>query len=416
MTRTNLKLDPFVASNWVFKVCPITLYFFQKTSLLARRWRPSIILFTALILVLFCAVNAAGQLSIVVMEKNKRKVPLPTWDVTRILATRGPAQQITVIPMSLNEGEVLIGNTGAVAVRVRCYSAEVSISGKFRVRILPSSARVCNLLFEGSAGARINTTASGPTKVVSGALTLGTSRTRYEGEIPAGKRSFLDFLLSRPSTPIAKVYEGEAVVQSPFFSGAIQEGQKLVPGGQGANAIQRIAPEDYLRSAEIYARLDVSQANVTNERELEAAYLKLLGLHRDVLEYPRDPSKLPALIRAQEILGVPVGDPGAQQPHQLYEVTLKPNEKRVEKFAVEGGCRSGITTWRLTLNGPSFVRLVSAGDVVISPNGRHDWKLEFDATGLKPGTYTGEIKIICVDCPNECSYPPIIYRLVLSVL
>jgi hypothetical protein len=424
MSRINLKLNRFVATNWIFKAGQTTLYFFKKGLLFPSRCRLPVILFSALVLLHLVAVSAAGQLSIVALEKNRRKVSLPTREVTRILgATRGAAQPITVIPMSLDVGDVLVGNTGAVAVRVRCYSAEVSISGKFRVRVLGSASRECLLYFEGSAGARLNTTASGPTSVVSGdAFHLGTSRTRYEIEIPAKKRRrLLDFLLPSEVTPIAKVYEGEASVMTGSFSGTVKQGQKFVAEDATAHAIERIEPEDYRRAADIYARLDVSQANLATEKEIEAAYLKLLGLHRAVLEEPDDPSKLTALKSAQQELGVPVSDPEVQQPSStdVTEVTLKPNEKRASVLRVTNDCNVALT-FELG-NAASFIRLVSPANkpanVVVGPGGQGQWELEYDATGLKPGTYAGEIKISCANCANSgCSYPPKRFRFMLKVL
>ena len=114
MTRINLKLNRFASSNWVFKIRETALRF-AKPGRLSRGWRLPAILFSAAVLMQLCAVSAVGQLSITFLEKNRRRVTLPTTEVTRKGVRRGPAQPITVIPMTLEVGDELIGNTGAVA-------------------------------------------------------------------------------------------------------------------------------------------------------------------------------------------------------------------------------------------------------------------------------------------------------------
>ena len=253
---------------------------------------------------------------------------------------------------------------------------------------------------------------------MSGAFTLGTRRTKYEIEIPK-KRGGLLGALSSAFMPTAKVYEGEAAVQSPLFTGAVKEGEKLVSDGLAGNAIRRITPEDFLQAAEVYAELDVSQANVTNEQELEAAYLKLRGLHSDVLQSPGDQSKLMLLRRAQQEFGVPASDVGVPQQQPTDDPkpqSLNVNEKRVVPLTVTNGCKS-VATWRLTVSNASFVRLVSPADILPSPGAEGEWKLEYDATGLQPGIYTGEIIVTCVDCANkQCLYAPRLFQVTLKVL
>lgn len=526
MTRRNLKLNRGTASNGICIESQISLDNSKKHTLPVRAWRLPVMLFSAsIILMQFCAVSVTAQLSIVVMEKNRRRIALPTTEVTRIPgATRQRAQPITVIPMSLEVGDVLVGDTGLVAVRVRCNSAEASITGKFRVRMLPSVPPDCNLYFEGSPGTRLNTTASGPTNVVSGAFTLGTRRTRYEIEFPkVSKRgNFLGSLMSRAATPTAKVFEGEATVIAPGFSGAVKQGEKFDASGFAGKVIRKIAPEDYEQAAEILAQLDVSQAErgemvelsviflglagkqetevraravqlmsqaragadfctlaataserppgiqerckmgpfqmsalppviataishmsagevsepvrtndgyqilrvdartpagALNDQELDAAYHILRALHRDVLEKPGDLSSVRALKATQQSLKIPANDPPVQQPPSASEVTLKPNEKRIVSFPSVNNVCGKIITVRLTLNNVSFVRLVSAADMVVSPGVRAEWQLEFDATGLKPGAYAGEIELTCADCANkECLFGRQRLQVTLNVL
>lgn len=418
MARINLTLNRFVVSNWIFKARKTALHSATEDRRRSRRRRLPVIFFSVAVLIEVFAVSAAGQLSIIFLEKNRRRVALPTTDVTRIAgATRGAPQAITVVPMNLEVGDVLVGNSGVVAVRIRCNFAEAALSGKFRVRMLPSPPRDCNLYFEGSAGARISTTASGPTNVVSGAFTLGTRRTRYEIEIPDKKGGgLLGSLTSRAVMPIAKVYEGEARVNSPGFSGAVKEGQKLVAEGLGG-VIRKIAPEDYQRAAQLHAELDVSQASLANEKEIEAAYKKLLVLHRDVLEKPHDAATLTALRTAQQELSIPASDvQPPPPPANTIELSLKPNEKGMHTVTVNNDCKNAIT-FHLIVNNTSFVRLVSPVDVIVSPGKEGKWQLEYDATGLNPGTYNGEVEITCVDCANkQCPYVPQIIPLTLKVL
>jgi hypothetical protein len=518
MTRINLKLIHGVAFTEIFKIREMALGFAKRGRQRSSKWRLPILLFMAPIVLQLCAVSAAAQLSIVVVEKNRRPVPLPTREVGRILGVRrGAPQQITILPLNLEVGDELVGNSDVIEIRVRCNSAEASISGKFRVRMLPSSAPACNLFFQGSAGARLNATASGPTSVVSGAFTLGTRRTRYEIEIPKKKGGgLLSSIMSAVGIPIAKVFEGEAKVIAPGFSGAVMEGQKLVTGG-----IRKIESEDYLRAAELYANIDVSQA-VKDEKlelsaiflkfndkpetqvkqravelvtlaragsdfcalalryseapiperercklgtfsmaelppetaqvlkntqvggisdpvrssdgyqilhvdarhtdtfstaEFNAAYLKLLSLHREVLETPHDLSKIAALAKAQQELAIPPTNPAIQQtpPKNTNEMTLNANEKRAVSFTVNNSCNVPMT-FNIVYSG-TFVRLVSAARVVVNPGGQGVWKFEYDATGLKPGTYEGEILISCESCGDtQCVYQPENRGVTLNVL
>jgi|GEM_PF-5743177 len=412
MTRTNPKLKRF--ASLISHTSEIAPQFAKRRLISLRRGCLPVILFLPVVMQL-CAVSAAAQLSIVGLEKNRRRIALPTSEVTRISGTRrGSAQPIVLIPMSLEVGDELIGNTGAVAVKVRCNSAEAALSGKFRVRMLPSPGSACNLHFHGSAGARLNITASGPTTVVSGALTLGTRRTSYEIRIPEKRGGRVADLFSRGVMPTTKVFEGVAVVQSPLFSGAVKEGEKVA-----FNAIERISPQDILQAAEVYAGLDVIHANVVSEKELDAAYKKLRGLHSDVLENPGDESKLILLTRTQQELGVPTSDVGVhprQSADSLKPESLKVNEKQIRTFDVDNGCRSA-ATWRLTVSKAPFVRLVSPADVVPRPGGPGEWKLMYDASGLQPGTYTGEIMVMCVDCANkQCLFAPRVIQVTLTVL
>ncbi|MFZ0750669.1 MAG: peptidylprolyl isomerase, partial [Pyrinomonadaceae bacterium] len=259
--------------------------FAKGSSPLTRVGRQPIALFFALIVLPLCAVNAKAQLSIEVMEKNRRRVTLPTTEVTRIPgATRRAPEPITAIPLGLEVGDVLVGNTGLVAVKVRCRRAEASFSGKFRVRMLPSPPTECNLYFEGSAGARMSVRAGGPTRVVSGAFTLGTTRTIYDLVFSETKRRDFFSVLSRVAPrPKVEVFAGTAMINSPGFSGEVEPGHKVLPDVSGAAAIQELAPTDYLDAAKFQAGLDISQVDGQTV-EVSAIYLRLGDKSRPEVE------------------------------------------------------------------------------------------------------------------------------------
>jgi hypothetical protein len=365
-----------------------------------RRHRWTLLGLTTLLLVHLLSPAANAQLRITVLEKNQKKLNPPTLEVSRILEENRQSLLIGTVPMNVEIGDELIGVTGAVTVKVRCNnSAELALSGRFRIRFLRATARECNLHFQGTGKASMIVNASGPTNVQSGEIRLASSRTRYE--IRTAEGGILDAL--KLATEIL-VYEDAVVTTSTGSSKVVkvEEGEKLAAKGISAPTIQKLKKEDLRRAAETYARLDVSQ--ISNVRDLIAAYSKLVGLHLGVLASPHDQTKLMALITAQREFSI--ADPSSVlEPTTpgVKEYKVNSGASLVQQFSMGNGCKSPIIM-RLTLNNAPFARLVSSAEGAILAGGQKAWTIQFDATGLKPGVYVVELEFTCVDCAvKQCS-------------
>jgi len=368
-----------------------------------KRWlRWTLLGLTTLLLVHLFSLAANAQLRITVLEKNRKKLNLPTVEVTRILGENRQSLLIGTVPMNVEIGDELVGVTGAVIVKVRCNnSAELALSGRFRIRFLRATSRECNLHFQGTGKASMIVNASGPTNVQSGEIRLASSRTRYEIKTSV---AILD-PQKLAANPEILVYEDEVVTTSTGSSKVVkvEEGEKLAAKGISAPTIQKLKKEDFRRAAEVYASVDFSQ--ISNVRDLDATYAKLVGLHFEVLASPRDQTKLRALITAQREFSI--ADPSSvldSATPGLRELKVNSGAKLVQSFSMaNSGCKSPITM-RLTLNNAQFARLVSPEEGVVEAGVEKAWTIQFDATALKAGVYMPELVFTCVDCAvKKCS-------------
>lgn len=269
---------------------------------------PSCLLLAATMLMHADAPVVSAQGRIIAMEKNRRRVKTPTTEVTRILRATRNSESATV-PMNVEIGDSLIGKSGLVTVKVVCNSkAELVLSGNFKRRFLRAQENGgCDLFDEGTKGSGTTVRARGPTQIQSAEARLGSARTWYEWRSGSRRYRFMRFLRGLGVPPEVFVFEGEVTIKSPFFSGIVKEGEKLVPTRSCPAVIKKLESKDYRLTAERYARLDASQ--VPDPTDLNAVFLKLASLYQAILENPRDQTKWTALKKAQEELGIPITEP-----------------------------------------------------------------------------------------------------------
>lgn len=270
-------------------VCLATRFQFIR-----RVLRPGLFLMMLLLTHLFSE-SGAAQGRIIVMEKDLRPARLPTSEVTWIPGATRKAEPVGKVPLNLSIGDELIGNTGAVRVKVRCNNTtDLVLSGRFDVRFLRAKEEgSCNLYYERKARSAINVDAGGPTEIQtgkSGEIRLGSRRTRYE------VRTSVD---QSDVSPEVLVFENEVFVESSVFSGTVKAGKQLV-GEDSDRLIKKLSSTDYREAAESEAKLDTSQAfrmapDPPTQSELESAFKELLSRHQAVLEHPRDSTRLAAL-------------------------------------------------------------------------------------------------------------------------
>jgi hypothetical protein len=371
-----------------------------------RDHRP-ILIFMALLLSLLFSVSARAQNKIVVMEKDRRPLTLPTTEVTRIVGVGRKRESIRSVPMNLEVGDELVGNSGSVIVKLSCYGKDVLVSGKFQVRLLPTAAHECNLDFRGKPGAAMNVTANGRTNILSPPARLGTARTIYKVEI-TGQTGFVGSLLSRIAMPRIWAFQDEVFVESPFFSGKVEQGKKLVIEGTATPVIAAITLQDTLKAAEVYAAIDIVQVKVLPATSDAAAALfaRLTTLHQEVLAEPDNAATTRALKKVQEDYGIPVSDPGpssnqAQQNTTDINLTLKPGAKVIANIPFMNKCKKPVRI-HFALEKLSFARFLSAADPIVISGKEIGMRVEFDAANLQPGTYSGVVVLTCLECPKGC--------------
>lgn len=370
-----------------------------------REHRP-LVISTMLLLIHLFSVSTKAQTRIIVIEKDRRTVGLPTTEVTRIVGATRKRESIRAVPMNIEIGDELVGNSGAVVVKLRCSNADVLLSGQFRVRLLPAVGRDCNLDFPGKPGAAMNVTARGPTNIQSGAARLGTRRTVFKVGIP-DKKGFFAFL-SRMAMPRVWAFKDPILVTSPFFTGPLEPGNKLDAEGNASPTITTITIKDAEDAARIYAEAGVALAtSIPKSPEAEAAaFARLVALYQEFLTDPDNAAKIKALEKAQEEYGIPGTDTESssgqsQQPTASVNLTLKPGTKGTANFPFTNGCKKS-TRIRFAAENLPFARFLSAAEPMVIAGGQITTRIELNAAGLKPGTYSGTVMVTCLDCPKGC--------------
>jgi hypothetical protein len=297
--------------------------------------------------------------------------------------------------MDLEIGDELTSSSGAVTLKGRCGKAVFVFKGQFRVRFLQLSNDRCGLFDYSKTNSQMNVKSSAPTSVRSGETRMFSNFTQYEIRITSNGR--------RRRTRQWIVYEGEIDVQSRGFSKTVRGGEKLVATGTVLPSIQKIAPEDIEQAATVYARIDVSQTNISDAQELERAFAKLRKLRIEVLADPKNEQKQTLLANGQRELGIPDNDLGPQPEGQANEWngTLERDTKTTIDFTLTNNCQKA-SRFRLILKNLPFIRLPSVFEYDIRGRAKIDTPLEFDTTGMKPGVYQGVVDCICVNCETDC--------------
>lgn len=326
----NQKRTRWLYSHVIWIRYNLALTSFRACLLPRWKYRPQVMLFSILILMHLVSSNiraqrkvrAQSQGSITAIEKNFRPVLVTKKITCKRHDTQLYEPQVTV-PMKLMFGDDLVNKKANLTVKIRCgNSVVVVLTGPFHVRIVESTAKGCTFKYS-SSGGEANVSAAGPTNVQSGEYRLATSHTRYGIKTIRGKKGLTrEWLL----------YEGEATVESPTFTRTVSSGQKLVNTRARSPSTQQITPKDFLQAATAYARVDASQANISNPKELRDRFLKLRTLHQGVLKAPYDEEKRRLLENEQKSLGIPIAQLPPTQDYLLSLINQRRYSEAIEGF------------------------------------------------------------------------------------
>lgn len=373
--------------------------------------RGSASFFIFLITVVFAG-GARSQGTIVVIVEGSHAAKMPTQAVTRVLGTNRHADPIRALPMNLEIGDELIGNDQAVKVKVRCNnSADLVLSGKFRVRFLRATAVGCTpFYFYGGSGARMIVKADAPTNIQSGETKLASKRTIFElrlpvdidGAVPAKNGS---------GNPDILVYQHEVIVTANDFTGPLTEGKKLESGGTAGRTIMQLRPQDFQLAARAFATVDMGEIEKRRRDfvcpdcakyfDYKGPYTKLRDLYQKLLEHP-DRANLIEVENQREHYGLKPNfpDPSLEPPEDAAALVLKPGQKLTVPVPLDNQCSKSIKL-RAKLSVTTFARLISPADQVGAPHSQVIWQIEVDAKALAPGTYLADLEFSCVDCEKK---------------
>jgi hypothetical protein len=261
----------------------------------------------------------------------------------------------------------------------------------------------------------MNVRSSVPTNVRSGETRLASMRTRYEIKFRRKRKSLTGEWI---------VYEGEVTVKTPTTLTTIRQGEELVAQAASDQLFHTIASENLRGAATAYAKIDVSQTNISNREELQSTFLKLQTLHLEVLADPNNRSKRINLKSEQIRLGIPseelklrdnptpisnpeVGakpaigakkEPAAET--RVWNVALMVKTKTTDTLPVVNPCFK-MHRMRVTLKNLPFAHLLSSADIEVSGRGKTELRFEFDTIGVKAGNYRGQVVFDCLDCSGD---------------
>jgi tetratricopeptide (TPR) repeat protein len=380
-------------------------------------------LFSTIILVTLLSVSVRAQGTITTIAKNISKLTTTT-EVTCIRQRRRPK---VVVHMALQVGDRLVSNSKTLTVRLNCGAGEFTVTAPFRVTLISKPGNSCYVNYQ-SVGGQMNVIDSGVTGVVSGAAFMRSGGTIYGiKSTRIGRQGFKREWI---------VYDGKVRVQTGATTKTVEKGEKLVATGRATASIQRIAPEDIQQAATAYAKIDVSQSNISDPQEREKAFVRLQALHQDFLAEPDNQPKRMKLLNEQDRLGIP---PSPQRrllstptptPIPTPAPTLTPtptpaptptptprptpisgptepptwnvpaNTKTVVPLKLQNACDQ-THKLRVTLKGLSFVHVVANAEPTITAGGTVEARFEVDTTRAKPRIYTGVVVLSCMDCSQS---------------
>jgi hypothetical protein len=354
--------------------------------------------------------SARSQGTIVVIVEGSHPATLPTKAVTRVLANRN-AEPIGALPMNLEIGDELIGNDQAVRVKVRCNdSADLILSGKFRVRFLRATEAKCTLYFYGDAGARIIVKADAPTNIQSGETKLASKRTVFAVQILGNVDQAVP-AQTESRHPDILVYQHEVTVTAPDYSGPVTQGNKLAGGGTAGRTIMQLGPQDYQLTAEAFATIDVGEIEKKHLEikcpdcayffDYERANASLRGLYLKFLEQP-DRANLIEVENAREHYGLKPNfpDPSLEPQAESAGIVLKHGQKLTVPVEFANQCSKPIKL-RAKLGATTFARLISPAEQLAPAHSKITWQIEVGDPGLAPGTYFAEMVFSCDHCEKQ---------------
>ena len=429
MARILQSLSRFASRERISEAQQNTMALRKPRFLFARDYVSPIALFSTMILITLLSVSVRGQGTITAIAKKLGRLDI----TTEVICRRQGKRPKVVVPMALQVGDKLISNSRTLTVRLECGAGKFTVSAPFRLTVISTGGKKCSVGYE-SVGGQLNVTDSGPTGVLSGATSMVSGGTIYGiKSTRLGKRGFRREWI---------VYDGKVSVKAGVTATTVENGQKLVATGRTALSIQRIVPEDIRQAAEAYAKIDVSQANISNPREREKAFVRLQALHQEILTAPNNQLNRIKLRDMQRELGVsdvafvatetkptvetkppvetksPVETklPVETKPLtglSVWQVELNANATTVESLSLGNPCKTMVRV-KITAHVP-FAHLISEHEIEIPAVGASEIRVEFNTRGRKSGDYKGELVLSCLNCSKADNCAAIRKRIPVNV-
>jgi hypothetical protein len=431
MARLFINLGRFAFTERIIEAEQQAIPTLKPRFLFQRDQRSPSALLSSMILITLLAVSGRSQGTITAIAKNLDKLNT-TREVTCIRQRRRPK---VVVPMALQVGDRLVSNSKTLTVRLNCGAGEFTVTAPFRLTLISKPGNSCYVNYQ-SVGGQMNVIDSGVTGVVTGAARMVSGGTIYGiKSTRVGKRGLKWEWI---------VYDGKVMVQTGVTAKTVEKDQKLVATGRAAPSIQRVAPEDIRQAAAAYARIDVSQANISNPQEREKAFVRLQALHQDVLAEPDNQRKRINLLNEQNRLGIPAGyhptllstptptpmptpiptptptvtptptprPTATPTPTATPKPTPISRRKEPEVWNVQASAKTVLALklgnlcvkthkLRVSVKGLSFVHVISDAEPTIVGGGTVEARFEVDTTGQKAGPYKGLVMLTCMDCSKD---------------
>ena len=375
-------------------ICEQTQFgsFTTRVLRLAHSWLLDLLLASVILLVPFATCDAQAQRKLEGLQQDLK--PGSTRDVVCIRRRERPPVQV---PMEFKIGDRLISDRRKLNARIQCGKATLTAWAPFRLEFKANPPlKTCYVGYSSKPGGGLIVHASGPTGVLGpGAAKMESANTRYG--------ITFDRVRGRPRKQWL-VYEGKVTVRSGRSIATVTEGEKLVAKKAGTLATQKITSADIQQAARVYASMDVSQMPPSYGKGVrEAAFVRLQTLHQAVFSNPKNQEHQLRLADEQKSFGIPVAESDrlkSDPKTRHLDFTLKPNTTTTKVIGVLG-CKKALR-FQITLKNLPFARLVSAAEGAVAAGQDTEFLVEFDASGLKPGIYQGEILVPCLDCYDDC--------------
>ena len=231
---------------------------------------PLILIFIFIFIYLFLTYTRIEAEVKIVSILKKNKATESTGDIKFKRYKQLEPEKKVKVGTVLNKGDQLESLSKHIILVIRCSDnplSEFKFSEKFHILVLPGDGKACVFdLLGGSA----DVLTGQPTSISAGGeTTMASEHTQYGVRIVPGEENGIRELF---------VYEGKVKIQSPGFTGSLDQGKKLIVSGKKPASPIKIRQEDFKRAAELYARVSANMAQIII---LERTSIQLTGPGRD---------------------------------------------------------------------------------------------------------------------------------------